>query len=160
MRRTSAEQAIEAYEAEAGQERARFLSAAARGRPEVRPESGRTVELRRAGQAYPVEVRRLGPDRYRVEEGGVRLSVGVERLGLPARGGETEEWRLSTDGSSWRTLSLVQGRAHHVEVEGVPHRFTRDHQGLVVAPAPAIVVSVAVAPGDEVQAGQPLLGVE
>ncbi len=83
-------------------------------------------------------MRRLGVDRYRVEEGGVRLSVGVERLGPPTRerGLETEEWRLSTDGASWRTLSLVQGRAHHVEVEGVPHRFTRDHQGLVRGPGP------------------------
>ena len=33
-------------------------------------------------------------------------------------------------------------------------------QGLVVAPAPAIVVSVAVQPGDEVEAGQPLLVLE
>ena len=73
---------------------------------------------------------------------------------------DTEEWRLATDGASWRTLSLVQGRAHHVEVEGVPHRFTRDHQGLVVAPAPAIVVSVDVQPGDEVEAGEPLLVLE
>ena len=38
-------------------------------------------------------------------------------------------------------LSLVQGRSHLVEVEGVPHTFTRDAQGLVTAPAPAIVVS-------------------
>jgi acetyl/propionyl-CoA carboxylase alpha subunit/acetyl-CoA carboxylase carboxyltransferase component len=154
--------AIEAYEAEADEERARFLSAAARGRPEVRPETSRTVELRHAGQAYEVGVRRLGVDRYRVEEGGVRLNVGVERLGAPARPGglDAEEWRLSTDGASWRTLSLVQGRAHHVEVEGVPHRFTRDHQGLVVAPAPAIVVSVNARPGDEVEAGEPLLVVE
>jgi acetyl/propionyl-CoA carboxylase alpha subunit len=129
--------AIEGYEAEAHQERARFFSAAARGRPEVRPESGRTVELRHAGQAYEVTVRRLGVDRYRVGEGGVRLRVGVERLGPPLRDGAlaTEEWRLSAGTSSWRTLSLVQDRTHHVEVEGVPHRFTRDHQGLVVAPA-------------------------
>ena len=42
--------AIEAYEAEALQERTRFLSAAARGRPEVRPESGRTLELRHGGR--------------------------------------------------------------------------------------------------------------
>ena len=41
-----------------------------------------------------------------------------------------------------------------------PHTFTRDAQGIVTAPAPAIVVSVAVQPGDEVRAGQPLLVVE
>ena len=35
--------AIEAYEAEADAEKARFLSTAVRGRPEVRPETSRTA---------------------------------------------------------------------------------------------------------------------
>jgi acetyl/propionyl-CoA carboxylase alpha subunit/acetyl-CoA carboxylase carboxyltransferase component len=154
--------AIEAYEAEADAEKGRFLSTAVRGRPEVRPETSRTVELRQGGQAYGVAVRRIAVDRYRVEEGGYRVDVGVERLGSPLRERrlQTSEWRLVCGGSTWRVLSLVQGRSHLVEVEGVPHTFTRDSQGLVVAPAPAIVVSVAVQPGDEVEAGQPLLVLE
>jgi acetyl/propionyl-CoA carboxylase alpha subunit/acetyl-CoA carboxylase carboxyltransferase component len=154
--------AIEAYEAEADGERARFLSTAVRGRPEVRPETSRTVELRQGGQAYSVVVRRTAVDRYRVEGDGHRVDIGVERLGSPLRERrlQTSEWRLLCGGSTWRVLSLVQGRSHLVEVEGVPHTFTRDSQGLVVAPAPAIVVSVAVQPGDEVEAGQPLLVLE
>ena len=154
--------AIEAYEAEADGERGRFLSTAARGRPEVRPEASRTVELRQGGQAYSVVVRRTAVDRYRVEGDSHRVDVGVERLGSPLRERrlQTSEWRLLCGGSTWRVLSLVQGRSHLVEVEGVPHTFTRDSQGLVVAPAPAIVVSVAVQPGDEVEAGQPLLVLE
>ena len=154
--------AIEAYEAEADAEKARFLSTAVRGRPEVRPETSRTVELRQGGQAYGVAVRRTAVDRYRVEEDGRRVDVSVERLGAPLRERrlQTSEWRLLCAGATWRVLSLVQGRSHLVEVEGVPHTFTRDSQGLVVAPAPAIVVSVAVQPGDEVEAGQPLLVLE
>ncbi len=154
--------AIEAYEAEADGEKARFLSTAVRGRPEVRPETSRTVELRQGGQSYAVVVRRIAVDRYRVEEAGHRVDVGVERLGSPLRERrlQTSEWRLLCGGSTWRVLSLVQGRSHLVEVEGVPHTFTRDTQGLVAAPAPAIVVSVAVQPGDEVEAGQPLLVLE
>ena len=154
--------AIEAYEAEADAEKGRFLSTAVRGRPEVRPETSRTVELRQGGQAYAVAVRRTAVDRYRVEEGGHRVDVGVERLGSPLRERrlQTSEWRLLCGGSTWRVLSLVQGRSHLVEVEGVPHTFTRDAQGLVAAPAPAIVVSVAVQPGDAVEAGQPLVVLE
>jgi len=67
--------AIEAYETEADAEKARFLSTAARGRPEVRPETSRTVELRQGGQAYGVAVRRTAVDRYRVEEDGRRRVV-------------------------------------------------------------------------------------
>ena len=154
--------AIEAYEAEADGEKARFLSTAVRGRPEVRPETSRTVELRQGGQAYAVVVRRTAVDRYRVEEDGYRIDVGVERLGSPLRERrlQTSEWRLQCGGSTSRVLSLVQGRSHLVEVEGVPHTFTRESQGPVVAPAPAIVVSVAVKPGDHVEAGQPLVVLE
>ena len=154
--------AIEAYEAEADADKARFLSTALRGRPEVRPEASRTVELRQAGHAYRVAVRRTAVDRYRVEENGHRVEVGIERIGSPLRERrlQTSEWRLTCGGAAHRVLSLVQGRAHLVEVEGVPHTFTRDVQGLVTASAPAIVVSVAVKPGDEVRAGQPLLVVE
>jgi acetyl/propionyl-CoA carboxylase alpha subunit/acetyl-CoA carboxylase carboxyltransferase component len=154
--------AIEAYEAEAEREKARFLSTALRGRPEVRPESSRAVELRQAGHAYRVVVRRTAVDRYRVEENGHRVEVGIERVGSPLRERrlQTSEWRLACGGAVHRVVSLVQGRTHLVEVEGVPHTFTRDVQGLVTAPAPAIVVSVAVQPGDEVKAGQPLLVLE
>ena len=154
--------AIEAYETEADADKLRFLSTALRGRPEVRPEASRTVELRQAGHAYRVVVRRTAVDRYRVEENGHRVEVGIERVGSPLRERrlQTSEWRLTCGGAAHRVLSLVQGRAHLVEVEGVPHTFTRDAQGVVTASAPAIVVSVAVKPGDEVRAGQPLLVVE
>ena len=141
--------AIEAYETEADAEKARFRSTALRGRPEVRPEASRSVEMRQGGQAYQVTVRRTAVDRYRVEESGHRVDVAIERLGAPLRERrlQTSEWRLGCGGSSFRVLSLVQERTHLVEVDGVPHTFTREALGLVTAPAPAIVVSVAVKAG-------------
>jgi acetyl-CoA carboxylase carboxyltransferase component/biotin carboxyl carrier protein len=154
--------AIEAYETGADSEKARFRSTALRGRPEVRPEAARSVEMRQGGQAYQVTVRRTAVDRYRVEESGHRVDVTIERLGSPIRERrlQTAEWRLACGGSSYRVLSLVQERTHLVEVDGVPHTFTREALGLVTAPAPAIVVSVSVKAGDVVQAGQPLLVLE
>ena len=40
-----------------------------------------------------------------------------------------------------------------VEVDGVPHRVARDDGGMVRSLSPAVVVSIPVAEGDEVQAG-------
>ena len=44
--------------------------------------------------------------------------------------------------------------SHLVEVDGVTHRVTRDEAGVVRAPAPAVVVAVPVASGEEVEAGE------
>ena len=46
-----------------------------RGRPQVRSEVGRTVELRYRGQSYAMKVYRLGPQRYRVEVDGARIDA-------------------------------------------------------------------------------------
>src|SRR4029453_13550391 len=40
-----------------------------------------------------------------------------------------------------------------VEVNGVPHRVSRDEGGLVRSHAPGVVVAIPVSEGDEVQAG-------
>ena len=47
-----------------------------------------------------------------------------------------------------------------IEVDGVPHRVSRDDGGLVRNPAPAVVVSIPVEPGDEVAAGDLVAVVE
>ena len=52
------------------------------------------------------------------------------------------------------------GPVHTVEVDGVTHTIARDEGGVVRAPAPAVVVSVAVSPGDEVAVGDPLVVLE
>jgi acetyl/propionyl-CoA carboxylase alpha subunit len=70
--------AIEAYESEADAEKGRFLSTAARGRPEVRPETSRTVELRQAAAAG-LRDRRAAHRRGPLPRGGGRPPGGRER---------------------------------------------------------------------------------
>ena len=148
-----AQAAIEAYEAELALERARFYSTATRGRPEVGDEVGRCIKLTYGRERYEIRVRRLGPDRYRLEVGGHRIGVRVDHPG----GGAS---RLIFPQRTYRIVSLTEGLAHLVEVDGIPHRVRRDGSGWIRAQAPAMVVSIDVAPGDEVEAGDRLVVVE
>ena len=52
-----------------------------------------------------------------------------------------------------RSHSVTDGPDRMVEVDGVAHRVSRDRGGVVRAPAPALVVAITVAAGDEVEAG-------
>ncbi|HZI90688.1 MAG TPA: carboxyl transferase domain-containing protein [Thermoleophilaceae bacterium] len=141
--------AIDIYDAEQRFERLGFYAAASRGRPQAAHEIGRTVELRHRGQTYRLAVAQAGPRRYRIEAEGVTIEVEVEPLRRFAR-------RLSIGGRAFRIDSVTDGPDHLVEVEGVAHRVSRDEGGVVRAPAPALVVAVNVAPGDEVEAGSPV----
>jgi acetyl/propionyl-CoA carboxylase alpha subunit/acetyl-CoA carboxylase carboxyltransferase component len=149
--------AIEIYAAERAVERAQFFASAARGRPRVRPEGGRGVELRHQGRAYRLLVQQLGPSAYRVDGGGGGgggvIDLEVERLGPFER-------RLSYGGRRFHAFSVAHGTSHLIEIDGIAHRVTRDAGGLVRAPTPAMVLSVPVAPGQEVAAGDPVAVLE
>jgi acetyl/propionyl-CoA carboxylase alpha subunit/acetyl-CoA carboxylase carboxyltransferase component len=146
--------AIASYELELDHERTRFISEARRGRPRVGPSSGRTEEFRYGGERHRIAVRQLAPDLYRVSpEGGAAADVRVERLGRLER-------RLSWPGRRHRVLIAVDGPEQLVAVDGVPHLVRREPAGLVVSPMPAVVVAVAVAPGQEVAAGDPVARIE
>jgi acetyl/propionyl-CoA carboxylase alpha subunit/acetyl-CoA carboxylase carboxyltransferase component len=144
---------LEAYGGEFAIEQAQFYDAAARMRPEVRKQGGRTVEFRHRGQNYRLEVSRLGPREYRVEADGRRVHVGLDRLGEFER-------RLTVGGARHRILSVVQGARYLIEVDGVPHAFSREDLGIIRAPAPAVVVSVHVKAGDEIAPGDRLAVLE
>ncbi len=145
--------AVEAHDAELVTELARFRATATRGRPQLRTGYGITTDLRQGGQVYRVTTYRVGPRAYRVAVDGQRVDVSVERVGRFER-------RTSCLGRRWQVLSVVDGLDHVVEVAGVPHRISRNDGGLVRAPAPAVVVAVAVRPGDQVAAGDRLAVVE
>ena len=152
------EAAVEAYEEEVGRERDAFWAAAARGRPQVGAEVGRKVDLRFRGAGYPLRVYRTGQRTFRLRAcarraDGVPVDVEVEQLGRHER-------RLHVEGRTHRIFTAVQGADHLVEVDGVPHRISRGEQGVVRSPAPAVVVSIAVAPGDEVSPGDRLAVLE
>ena len=145
--------AIEAYEAELAIEQIQFYASAVRGRPQVRNWLGRTVALRYRGYSYSPKTYRLGPQEYRVELDGSSTDVHIDRLG------QFEYW-LTSFGRRFRVVSVVQGLNCRIEVDGVSHRLDRDDGGVVHAPAPAVVVSIAVKPGDTVSIGDRLAVLE
>lgn len=145
--------AIESYDAQLAVERAQFYTSAARGRPHVRTEVGLNAELRYRGNAYSPRTYRLGLQHYRVELNGSRVDAEIDRLG------HFENW-LTAFGRRFHVISVAQGRSYRIEVDGVPHQIGRDDGGVVHATAPAVVVSVAVKPGDMVSTGDRLVVLE
>ena len=134
-------------------EQAQFYASAVRGRPQVRSEIGRTAELQYRGHHYLPKVFRLGPGEYRVEVNGARINAQVERLDL-------FECRLKVFGRRFRIVSVVEGSSYQIEVDGVSHRIDRGDGGVVHAPAPAVLVSILVKPGDTVAMGDRLAVLE
>lgn len=141
--------AIERYCGEFAIELEQFLLSASRGRPQVRSEAGRSVDLRYRGTEYSARVHRVGPERYRVHIDENSIDVVVERLG-------SFEYWVTVAGRRYHVVSLAEPTSHRIEVNGVAHRVDCDAGGIVRSPAPAVVVSVAVEPGQSVTAGQPV----
>ena len=136
--------AIDAYETERGRGPGPLLRVGppwpppngARGRPHGRAPLPRP--------ALPVACQPLRPDdlrrRARRDDRGVRL-----RAARALRAAAAPRFPHRP-----RIVSAVQGGEHLVEVDGTPHRFRRDDQGIVRSPTPGIVVAMPVAAGEEV----------
>ena len=144
---------IDAHDSEEAIERGGFYASARRGRPAASGEMDQMIELRHRGAAYRLAVARLGPDRYRVRVGGATLDVQLEHLGRFER-------RVALAGTTYRVVLAASGPDQLVEVNGVAHRVSRDEDGMIRAPSPALVVAIAVAAGDEVETGDPVVVVE
>ncbi|MDI2125934.1 biotin carboxylase N-terminal domain-containing protein [Yinghuangia seranimata] len=149
--------AVEAYQEEERVERARLLSTAFGGRPQVRHESGRPLDLRLRGVAYRVRATRVGADRFRVgiEAGGEVHTADVELQRFDEHSG-----RIVVNGTRFRLLVGTHGPTYLVEVDGVAHRVSLDEGGVVRSPAPALVVATPLEVGAEVEAGAPVLVLE
>ena len=145
--------AIELADQDAADDRARFYAFARRGRPDAAGALSRAYELRHRGQSYRLAASLIAPERYRVTVDGHSVEVSARRLG-------PHERRLELPGGARRTLTSRQGDSLLVEVDGVPHRVTRDDGGFVYSPGPALVVSIPVSQGDIVEAGDVVAVVE
>ena len=77
---------------------------------------------------------------------GVTAEAEVEQI-------DAYERRIVYRGDGYRTVISAQGAQLLVEVNGVPHRVSRDDRGFVRSFAPGVVVSIPVALGDEVARG-------
>ena len=138
--------AIALCDAATAAERGRFYALARRGRPHTDADVGTQVDLLHRGVSYRLTVHQTGPGHYRVEVDGARIEAEVEQVG-------EHEQRLRMGDRSHRTMTALQDRDLLVEIDGVPHRISRDEGGLVRSHAPGVVVAVRVAAGDEVRAG-------
>ncbi len=144
---------IDAYDEAEREERHRFLASAHGGRPQARHEAGREFQLGLRGSTHTVAVAQVGLHRYRVGVDGVPVEASLERLG-PYSG------RLEVEGSSHRVVMASHAAAHLIEVDAAVHRVTKDSGGAICSPAPALVVSLPVAAGDQVAAGAPVAVLE
>jgi acetyl-CoA carboxylase carboxyltransferase component/biotin carboxyl carrier protein len=145
--------AIAAADGELETERSRFYATAARGRLRVPREVGFDFELRLRGVRYKARVFRVGPESYRVEIDGQQVLAELERLGRL-------EARLRIAGTTYAILAFTDGPDQLVEVDGIPHRVSRDDVGTVRSPAPAVVLQVFVEEGTEVARGERLAVLE
>jgi biotin carboxyl carrier protein len=145
--------AFEAYEAHERRQLDRLFTSAERGRPEIGHETRHQVDVRVGGEAYKLGVSRSRPVRYHVDLDGRSAEVDVDRSGR-------FELRLAVGGQTFDVLSVAQGPDYLVEVDGAVHRISGGEAGLVRAPAPAMVVAIAVAAGDEVAEGDVVAVVE
>ena len=145
--------AIELSDRDTADDRARFYAFARRGRPQTSGALSRTYELSHRGQSYRLAVGQIAPDRYRVTVDGETVELGARRLGAHER-------RLEVLGRTYRTVTSSRGENLVVEVDGVPHRVSRDDAGIVRAPGSALVVSIPVSPADVVEAGDVVAVIE
>ncbi len=149
--------AIEAYRSETHAELRRLLSTARGGRPQVRHEGGRPIDLTLRGAAYRLTVAEIGPARYRVGFVGGDDVRTVDAV-LERFDGHTGQLHLG--GGRYRLVLGTHASTHLVEVDGVTHRVGRDEGGIVRSPAPALVVATPLVAGDKVEAGDPVLVLE
>ena len=145
--------AIDVYDENFRLTQTKFLASAARGRPNVDADVGHGVELRCAGQSYALQVYRLGAGQYRVCTDDGCVDVRLDRQG------PFEGW-ITCAGGRHRVVSVVDGLRHLVEVDGIPHRVSRDEGGVVRAPAPAVTLAIHCKTGDEVRQGDRLMVLE
>ena len=145
--------AVELADAQTAVDRATFYALARRGRPGAQAPAAREIELRYRGERYRLDVSEIGPKLYRVTLDGISLELSAERL-------SPHERRIQLGSRSFRAVTSSQGDDLLTEVDGVPHRVSRDDGGLVRNPAPAVIVSIPVEPGDEVDAGDVVAVVE
>jgi acetyl/propionyl-CoA carboxylase alpha subunit/acetyl-CoA carboxylase carboxyltransferase component len=139
--------AIETYQLERQKVRANFFAAAGRGRPrEIPPSSGAEFDLVYAGESYRLRLFAIGGWNYRVHYGSRVSQVSLLEQG-PFSG-------LLVMGDRRRQV-LVSGSEveMRVELDGRLHRVLCDVGGKVRAPSPALLIEVAVKPGERVEVG-------
>lgn len=124
----------------------RLFSTAARGRAELAAEHRVAVEVTFRGRPSTFGVSRLDADDWLVETPGGPVRVLVR--------GDRDGEREAVVGADTVVAHLVDlGEAMQATVRGTTYRVEHGDRGVVSSPLPATVVSVRVARGDRVEAG-------
>ncbi len=132
---------------------AEFARPAGGSRSSARQGVGFAVELREGGNAYKLVVCQIADRRYRVHADAQTVEVTLEQSNA------FEGWLVDQQ-RRYRLTWAQKGSEYLVEVDGVLHRISRDDGGAIRSPSPALVVAVAVKPGDVVEVGQQLTVIE
>ncbi|MCU0263969.1 MAG: hypothetical protein MUF09_09925 [Candidatus Nanopelagicales bacterium] len=145
--------AVRASDSQRETQRAAFHARAARGRPEPVDASGVTTNLSYGGHQYTLRVFQTGPHTYRIDSGDAVAEVAIDRT-------NDFEWTVTAAGRERHVVVAAQGTGCLLEIDGIAHRVDRDEGIAVRAQWPALIVSIAVAPGQEVAEGDPLIVAE
>ena len=145
--------AVRASDSQRETQRAAFHARAARGRPEPVDASGVSTSLNYDGQQYALTVFQTGPHTYRIDSGDAVAEVAIDRA-------NDFEWTVTAAGRARHVVIASHGTGCLLEIDGIAHRVDRDEGIAVRAQWPALIVSVAVTPGQEVAEGDPLVVAE
>ena len=145
--------AVRASDSQRETQRAAFHARAARGRPEPVDASGVSTSLNYDGQQYALQVFQTGPHTYRIDSGDAVAEVAIDRA-------NDFEWTVTAAGRERHVVIASHGTGCLLEIDGIAHRVDRDEGIAVRAQWPALIVSVAVAPGQDVAEGDPLVVAE
>ena len=145
--------AVRASDTQRAIDRASFHARAARGRPEAVAGRGVTTTLVHHGRSYEVVVHETGPGTYRIDTGEHTAELAVTRA-------NDHEWDGDLRRAAAPCRAGSRGTGCVLEIDGIAHSVGRDEGIPVRADWPALIVSVTVEPGADVQLGDPLLVVE
>ncbi|KAA3610669.1 MAG: ATP-grasp domain-containing protein [Calditrichaeota bacterium] len=145
--------AIKAYQIEFEKEKTEFFVGAQGGRPLVRSQTGHTVKLIYQAESYQFDVFRMGPTCY-------RINIDHGQIWVDAVPVSDIEWRFKLGEKTYRVFLLSEEQSFLIEVNGSQHRISWDFNGMIKAPAPAVVISSLVKEGDTVRPGDKLFVLE
>jgi acetyl-CoA carboxylase carboxyltransferase component/biotin carboxyl carrier protein len=145
--------AVRASDSQRETARAAFHARAARGRPEPVDASGVTTNLSYNGHQYALRVFQTGPHTYRIDSGDAVAEVAIDRT-------NDFEWNVTAAGREHHVVVASHGTGCILEVDGIAHHVDRDEGIAVRAQWPALIVSIAVSPGQDIAEGDPLIVAE
>ncbi len=145
--------AVEAYEIDRVHAQASFYASAESGRPQHPPTIGEGIELGYGGVSYRLDVDRVGPNRYSIRSGSQIADITVDAL-------DAFERRIACGMRRQRLVVAPTEDGFRVELDAASHMIQREDGVVLRAGWPALVVSVPVAVGATIAAGDPIAVLE